>query len=100
MSRFDLHSPIGAPQIWRMGLPIWQSNANPNPRVFAMQKLERASDQECLRLMLAFFRIEDPAQRLRLITLAEWFAADSSVGPCESTAPIMQDNHTQIRRRT
>jgi hypothetical protein len=75
-------------------------NANPNPRVFDMQKLERASDQECLRLMLAFFRIEDPAQRLRLIALAEWFAADSSVRPCESTAPIMQDNHKQIRRRT
>jgi hypothetical protein len=65
-----------------------------------MQKLDRASDQECLRLMLAFFRIEDPAQRLRLIALAEWFAADPSVGPRESPPPILQDNRKQIRRRT
>jgi hypothetical protein len=65
-----------------------------------MQKLERASDQECLRLMLAFFRIEDPAQRFRLITLAEWFAPDPSVGPSASPVPILQDNHKQIRRRT
>jgi hypothetical protein len=65
-----------------------------------MQKLERASDQECLRLMLAFFRIEDPAKRLRLIGLAEWFAMDPSIGLSESPPPILQDNRKQIRRRT
>jgi hypothetical protein len=65
-----------------------------------MQKLERASDQECLRLMLAFFRIEDPAQRLRLIALAEWFAVDPNIEPGGSPAPILQDNRKQIRRRT
>jgi hypothetical protein len=65
-----------------------------------MQKMERASDQECLRLMLAFFRIEDPAQRLRLIALAEWFAADPSIEPGGSPPPILQDNRKQIRRRT
>jgi hypothetical protein len=65
-----------------------------------MQKLERASDQECLRLMLAFFRIEDPGQRLGLIALAEWFAADPIAGPQEPPPPILQDNRKQIRRRT
>jgi hypothetical protein len=65
-----------------------------------MQKLERASDQECLRLMLAFFRIEDPGQRLGLIALAEWFAADPRAGPHQPPTPILQDNRKQIRRRT
>jgi hypothetical protein len=65
-----------------------------------MQKLERASDQESLRLMLAFFRIENPGQRLGLIALAEWFASNTKVGPREFSAPILQDNRKQPRRRT
>ena len=65
-----------------------------------MQKLERASDQECLRLMLAFFRIKDPGQRVGLIALTEWFASNSKVGQREFSAPIMQDNRKQTRRRT
>lgn len=64
-----------------------------------MQKLERASDQECLRLMLAFFRIDDPRQRLGLIGLAEWYAAAAQLPPRETPLPALQDNCKQIRRR-
>jgi hypothetical protein len=65
-----------------------------------MQKLGRASDQECLRLMLAFFRIDDPRQRLGLIALAEWFAVASRSEPRETPHPALQDNRKPIRRRT
>ena len=65
-----------------------------------MQKLGRASDQECLRLMLAFFRIDDPEQRLGLVALAEWFAAAARSGRPEKPQPILQDNRKPVRRRT
>lgn len=40
-----------------------------------MWRVGRAADKEGLRMMLAFLSIEDPAQRLRLIQLAEALAA-------------------------
>ena len=63
-----------------------------------MRKLGRASDRDCLRLMLAFFRIEDPRQRLSLIALAEWFAAAQRSEPGEKPYPVLQDNRKPIRR--
>jgi hypothetical protein len=65
-----------------------------------MQKLGRASDQECLRLTLAFFRINDPRQRLGLIALAEWFAAAPGSESGERPYPVLQDNRKPTRRRT
>jgi hypothetical protein len=65
-----------------------------------MQKLGRASDQESLRLMMAFFRIDDSRQRLGLIALAEWFAAAPGSEPRETPYPVLQDNRKPIRRRT
>jgi hypothetical protein len=65
-----------------------------------MQEQERASDQECLRLMLAFFRIADPAQRLRLIALAEYLVAASRPESREKPPPLLQDNRKQVRRGT
>ena len=40
-----------------------------------MWRVGRAADKEGLRIMLAFLSIENPAQRLRLIQLAEALAA-------------------------
>jgi hypothetical protein len=77
------------------------SNRKPVSRGgFAMQKLGRASDRECLRLMQAFFRIEEPRQRLGLISLAERFAAAPRSEPGDKPHPILQDNRKPIRRRT
>ena len=65
-----------------------------------MPMLEQASDQECLRLMLAFFRIGDPRQRLGLIGLAEWYATAATLQPYEKPPPVLQDNLKRIRRKT
>jgi hypothetical protein len=65
-----------------------------------MQKSDRASDQEGLRLMLAFFRINSPAQRLDLIALAECFAAVPELQPRKSRPPILQDNRKPVRPKT
>jgi hypothetical protein len=69
-----------------------------------MQGLGRPSDQECLQIMLAFFRINDLGQRRGLIALAEWFAASPGPAFGETSrgkpSPIVQDNRRQTRRRT
>jgi hypothetical protein len=65
-----------------------------------MQKLDRASDQEGLRLMLAFFRINNPEQRLGLIALAECFAAAPGLARRRSRIPILQDNRKPGRPKT
>ncbi|MEH2471900.1 hypothetical protein V1281_006912 [Nitrobacteraceae bacterium AZCC 2161] len=56
-----------------------------------MWKVGRASDAEGLRMMLAFFNIDDPRQRLRLIELAEAFARGAPLASGES-ALALQDN--------
>ncbi|MDB5631554.1 MAG: hypothetical protein JWR49_409 [Tardiphaga sp.] len=56
-----------------------------------MWKVGRASDEEGLRMMLAFFNIADPRQRLRLIELAEAFARGAPLASGES-ALTLQDN--------
>jgi hypothetical protein len=54
-------------------------------------KVGRASDAEGLRMMLAFFNIDDPRLRLRLIELAETFARGAPLASDES-ALALQDN--------
>jgi hypothetical protein len=100
VSRFGLSIAVATQQSFFHRLPIDTATATPYPGGFAMQKLGRASDQECLRLMLAFFRIDDPRQRLGLIALAEWFAVASRSEPRETPRPALQDNRKPIRRRT
>jgi hypothetical protein len=104
MSRFDLPSLADAQHILLTGLPNRRGDATPRsshyPRGCEMQKLGRASDQECLRLTLAFFQIDDPRQRLGLIALAEWFAAAPRSEPSEKPYPVLQDNRKPIQRRT
>jgi hypothetical protein len=99
VSRFGLSISVATQQNFSHRLPSTVTTT-PDPGGFAMQKLGRASDQECLRLMLAFFRIDDPRQRLGLIALAEWFAAASRSEPRETPRPALQDNRKPIRRRT
>jgi hypothetical protein len=51
----------------------------------------RATDEEGLRLMLAFFKIDEPRQRLRIIELAEAFARGTA--PVDGEAALaLQDN--------
>ncbi len=50
----------------------------------------RAADQEGLRMMLAFFSIDDPVQRLRLIELAEAFGSGALRDGLDGLA--LQDN--------
>jgi hypothetical protein len=87
LSHFDLPSRIAASQISPTGPPKWAANPSVSWRV-RMGELQRASDQESLRLVLAFFRIDDPSQRLAVITLAEWFADEACSGPRGSSPPF------------
>lgn len=61
-----------------------------------MWRVGRATDEEGLRLMLAFFNIDDPRQRLRLIELAETYARGSAPAT-GANAVVLQDN---IKRKT
>jgi hypothetical protein len=70
------------------------------PGEFAMGELQRASDQESLRLVLAFFRIDDPSQRLAVITLAEWFADEACSGPRGSSPPFSRHDRELNRPRS
>jgi hypothetical protein len=54
-------------------------------------KVGRASDEEGLRMMLAFFNVDDPRQRLRLIELAEAFAKGEAQASGERGI-VLQDN--------
>jgi hypothetical protein len=56
-----------------------------------MWQVGRATDEEGLRMMLAFFGIDDPRQRLRLIELAEAIAKGSV--PLDGDVSLaLQDN--------
>jgi hypothetical protein len=57
----------------------------------------RASDEEGLRLMLAFFTIDDPAKRRRLIALAESFASGEASELTTNALSVVQDN-VQVER--
>lgn len=52
----------------------------------------RASDEEGLRLMLAFFTIDDPAKRRRLIELAESFSSGEAPALTTGVLSLVQDN--------
>jgi len=46
----------------------------------------RASDEEALKMVLAYLSIHDPARRRELLALAEKYAAQTS-------PPVAQDNY-------
>jgi hypothetical protein len=52
----------------------------------------RASDEEGLRLMLAFFTIDDPAKRRQLIELAESFSSGEAPSLTKGALSLVQDN--------
>lgn len=58
-----------------------------------MWEFGRASDPEGLRLMVAFFRIMNPARRVELIRLAEQFAGEAIERP-SSLHDFSQDNES------
>jgi hypothetical protein len=56
--------------------------------VIIVWRVGRASDEEALRMVLAYLSIHDPARRRELLTLAEKYAAENSPS-------IAQDNFDQ-----
>jgi hypothetical protein len=57
-----------------------------------MWRIGRASDEEGLRLMLAFFTIDDPAKRRQLIGLAESFSSGEAPALTAGALCLVQDN--------
>ena len=57
-----------------------------------MWELGRASDNDALRLVVAFLQIHEPERRLELIKLAEYFQSISERLPRQKPA-LSQDNY-------